>query len=302
MKNLALILLFPLLLFGENSEFFSGNSAWRYLEMQLELGPRNPGSEGHRKIQELLIQYGKDFADTVVVQPFTGWNPYPGEAAALKNIIVRYHPEKSRRILLSAHYDTRPVADHDPELSRRNEPILGANDGGSGVAVLLTLMELLSKNPPAIGVDIAFWDGEDMGRPQHNHEFCQGSRYYASNIIAPKPQEGILLDMVGDAELTLYYEYFSMRYHPALMQNIWKLADELGFGDIFIPKVEAYVYDDHVPLNEIGGIPTINIIDFAYPNKDYNVWHTHDDTAEYCSSYSLETVGTVVLKWLRQQR
>jgi len=300
--KVILILIFPALLLSQAGDIFSGSRAWYHLEKQIELGPRYPGSPGHKKIQKMLMENGQALGDTVIVQPFTGWNPYAKTFVPLNNIIVRYHPEKARRIMLSAHYDTRPVADLDPDYSRRDQPILGANDGGSGVAILLTLMELLKENPPSIGLDLIFWDGEDMGRPQHNHEFCQGSRYYAGNIILPKAQEGIVLDMVGDADLTLYYEYYSMQHHPALMEKIWKLANELGYGHIFIPEIKSYVYDDHVPLNEIGGISTINIIDFAYPNKNHNVWHTHDDTPEYCSPYSLEVVGNVLLHWLRQQK
>lgn len=280
---------------------FDGNHAYEYLESQTQMGPRNPGSNSHQQIQNWLIDLGKAYGDTVIVQDFQGRDPFNKTDVPLKNILVRYKPDATRRVMLSAHYDTRPVADQDPDPQKQKQPIPGANDGASGVAVLLETMTILKDHPLSVGVDIMFWDGEDLGRPNHPEEFCQGSRYYAYHPIGPVPFEGILLDMIGDAELTIYFESYSLQYHPDLMHYLFDMADDLGFGDIFIPQLQTAVYDDHVPLNLIADIPTVDLIDFHYPNTYENYWHTHEDSADKCSPASLEAVGTVIINYLENR-
>ncbi len=277
---------------------FDGNRAFTYLTIQTDMGPRNPGSGGHAACIQWLMETGEKWADTVVTQEFTGYNPYGPDNVSLTNVIYRFQPKNPERVMLSAHFDTRPVADLDR--FRRNEPILGANDGASGVAVLVHLAQILAQFPPAIGVDIAFWDGEDMGRPDYPEEFCQGSRYYSQTPLEPVPHRGILIDMIGDSELQIFYELYSLRFAPELTKEIWDTAKKAGYADVFIPKHGPMVYDDHVPLSE-GGIPTVNIIDFQYPDARRNYWHTHEDTPDKCAPESLQCIGDVLLMWLYGQ-
>ncbi|MCD6234522.1 MAG: M28 family peptidase [Candidatus Marinimicrobia bacterium] len=277
---------------------FNGNKAFSYLTTQTDMGPRNPGSPGHAACIQWLVEKGEKWADTVVVQEFTGFNPHGPDDVSLTNVIYRFQPGNPERIMLSAHFDTRPVADLDR--IRRNEPIPGANDGASGVAVLLHIAEILAQSPPPVGVDIAFWDGEDMGRPDYPEEFCQGSRFYSRNPLEPIPQKGILIDMIGDTDLQIFYELYSLRFAPGLAQVIWDAAKKAGYADVFIQKPGPGVYDDHVPLSE-GGIPTVDIIDFQYPDARTNYWHTHEDTADKCAPESLQCIGDVLLMWLYAQ-
>lgn len=299
-KRVYIVLIFVLLMasIGRSEPVFRGEKAFGYLLHQTEMGPRNPGSPGHQLCFKWLVTKGKIWADTVIVQPFTGFDPYGDPEIPMANVIYRYRPEDKKRVMISAHWDTRPVADLDPHDPDR--PIIGANDGASGVAVLMLIAELLKDSPPAIGIDLAFWDGEDSGRPSHPEEFAQGSRFYSRNQIKPVPQKGILIDMIGDADLKIYYELYSLKFVPKLVSEIWKIAREMGFSDIFIPVQGPMVYDDHVPLSE-EGIPTINIIDFQYPRPGINYWHTHEDTPDKCSPESLEIVGSVLVRWIYSQ-
>lgn len=277
---------------------FTGQKAFDYLIHQTDMGPRNPGSPGHQACLDWLIHQGRLLADTVVVQRFTGFNPYGDSDIPMANVIYRYRPHIKKRVMLMAHWDTRPVADLD--LFDKDLPIPGANDGASGVAVLMHLAELFKQYPPTIGIDLAFWDGEDSGRPSRPEEFAQGSRFYSRNQIEPVPQKAILIDMIGDADLKIYYELYSLKFAPKLVTEIWKIARDMGFSDVFIPLQGPMVYDDHVPLSE-KGIPSINIIDFQYPRAGLNYWHTHEDTPDKCSPQSLEIVGSVLLKWVYSQ-
>ena len=275
---------------------FDGEIAFQYLIKQTDFGPRNPGSEGYENCKKWLINFSEKNSEKVVLQKFIGYDPKTKEKIPMTNIIARFDPENTRRIMLSAHWDTRPWADEGNY--KKDEPILGANDGASGVAVLLHIMELLKKNNLNFGVDIVLWDGEDLGRPRHAYEFCQGSRYYSSHIITPKPQEGILIDMIGDADLEIFFEGNSMEFNPDLTINIWNIASKLNYGKYFVKKYGPTMYDDHVPLSYIAEIPTIDIIDFNYPNTTTNYWHTHYDTSDKCSPKSLKIIGDILIYWL----
>jgi glutaminyl-peptide cyclotransferase len=270
---------------------FSGERAFAYLVKQTEFGPRNPNSAGHRACLTYLAATLREFADDVQLQPFTaqGYN----EALALTNIIARFKPESPNRILLCAHWDTRPRAENDTNKQRRNQPILGANDGASGVAVLLEIASLLKKQPPPIGVDIVLFDGEDYGLEGDLSKYFLGSRFFAANKPADyNPRFGILLDMVGDTFLDLPKEYHSVQFAPDIVKMVWDKARALGFTQ-FLDEVGEAVNDDHLPLNE-AGIKTIDIIDFNYPDPSHRYWHTHDDVPKNCSAESLEVVGTVL--------
>jgi Zn-dependent M28 family amino/carboxypeptidase len=234
----------------------------------------------------------RGLADDVRLQEFVHTG-YGGERMPLTNIIASFNPGASTRILLCAHWDTRPRAEHDEDKTRREEPILGANDGASGVAVMLELAGLLKSSPPAVGVDIALFDGEDYGLENDHQRYLLGSRYYAANRGAGElPRFGILLDMVGDKFLDLPKERYSVRYAPDIVDLVWKTAAGLGIRQ-FEDEQGEEILDDHIPLNE-AGIKTIDIIDFNYPDQTNRFWHTHQDIPDNCSAESLEAVGTVL--------
>lgn len=271
---------------------FSGRRAFDYLERQVGFGPRNPNSSGHRQCGEYLLGVLRGFADTLTVQQFEQPG-YDRKPLRLMNIVASFKPDASDRILLCAHWDTRPRAERDPNPDRWNEPIPGANDGASGVAVLLEIASLLKSSPPPIGVDIVLFDGEDYGHEGDTPNYLLGSRYFARTRPADYiPRFGILLDMVGDTRLELPREGSSVYYAPDIVDMVWGKAASLGFTQ-FLGEVGPAVMDDHVPLNE-AGIRTIDIIDFSYPDESHEYWHTHEDTPDKCSPESLEAVGTVV--------
>jgi Zn-dependent M28 family amino/carboxypeptidase len=272
---------------------FNGASAYSYLTAQTNFGPRNPSSAGHQQCLNYLTKELENFADTVWLQSFSqqGYN----ETLRLTNIIASFKPEASSRILLLAHWDTRPRAEQDPDAANRNTPIVGANDGASGVAVLLELARILKDNPPPIGIDILLTDGEDYGfadQDGNDDMYFLGARYFAKTKPAGyNPRFGILLDMIGDADLQIPMEQFSMKYAPQIVDQLWNVADEIGIPQFVRVPGEA-VSDDHIPLNE-AGIPTIDLIDFQYPH-----WHTTHDTPDKCSPQSLAAVGQVLTTFI----
>ncbi len=272
---------------------FNADSAFAFLTAQTDFGPRNPGSEGHRAcLQYLVRQLGK-YTDLVETQPFMHYDADRGITVTMSNIIARFRPELTRRILLCAHWDTRPVADMDsPE--NAHKPILGANDGASGVAVLLEMARQFALHPPPVGIDIVFFDGEDYGKRGDLQNYFLGSRYFVKNNNRFFPEYAILLDMVGDAYLQLPIEGYSQQYAPEVVQKIWDLAQALGVYQ-FIPEVNGYISDDHVILNE-GGIKAVDIIDLAYPDETNRYWHTLQDTPDKCSPRSLRAVGKVLME------
>ncbi|MEW6510072.1 MAG: M28 family peptidase [Bacteroidota bacterium] len=271
---------------------FNGARAFGFLTAQTGFGPRNPNSAGHRDCLAYLVSTLRSSGAEVRLQEFTH-NGYGGERLRLTNVLASFNPQVRSRILLCAHWDTRPRAEQDENRSRRSEPILGANDGASGVAVLLELASLFQFSPPAIGVDIALFDGEDYGREGDHGSYLLGSRHFASSRPAEYiPRFGILLDMVGDKFLDLPKEHYSVRFAPDIVDLVWGTASRLGIQQ-FSNAVGEEVLDDHMPLNE-AGIKTIDIIDFNYPDDTNRFWHSHRDVPENCSAESLEAVGTVL--------
>jgi glutaminyl-peptide cyclotransferase len=269
-----------------------GDRAFSFLVTQTSFGPRNPGSRGHQECLRYLTEELGNAADRVTTQEFTHQG-YGGEVLRLTNILASFRPDVQRRILLCAHWDTRPRAEQDDSLALRDRPIIGANDGASGVAVLLELAHLFKEFPPPVGVDIVFFDGEDYGKEGDLPRYLLGSRHYAASAERTTvPEFGILLDMVGDAFLTIPREANSVRLAPDVVDRVWNTARTLGiqeFADVAGPEI----YDDHLPLND-AGIKTIDLIDFAYPDEGHRYWHTHQDIPEHCSAQSLAAVGTVL--------
>lgn len=270
---------------------FDGERAFADLVTQVEFGPRIPGSDGHAACADWLASQMRALADSTWEQTFVGNLPGITDSVAMVNIVGRFGADRAGRILIGAHWDTRPYADRDPDTARHNEPVPGANDGGSGVAVLLEIARLISRDSgtlPPIGVDVVFFDGEDAGRYSHDTEWSQGARYFAAHMNT-RYEYVIIVDMVGDSDLNLYREGYSYQYARSLQDRIWRIAQLLG-ETAFRPEVEGQIIDDHLPFLT-RGIPAVDIIDLRYPH-----WHTVSDTPDKCSAASLRTVGRVVLQ------
>ncbi len=289
---------------GRDVPSFSADSAFAFIEAQLAFGPRNPNSEGHRAASAWFTEKLREYAGRRAV--FTQEFEHQGydEVLDMVNIIASFNPTASDRIMLCAHWDTRPRAEHDDDPDARDTPLMGADDGASGVAVLLELARIMADNPPPIGVDIILFDGEDYGEEGDLANYFLGSRYWSANPPVPgyMPRFGILLDMVGGREALFPLEQYSARYAPAVQQEVWSIADELGF-ERFLNEPGMYVQDDHMILNEEYGLPTINIIHQSrqpgYGDGTWNFppwWHTHGDDIEIIDRDVLGEVGEVLLE------
>jgi hypothetical protein len=263
---------------------FNAKRAFAYLEKQCEFGPRVPGTTIHQETGAYLFAELEKYADEVVFQPFQF--QHQDRMIQMNNILARFGEDSGGKILLAAHWDTRPFADQDPNPVNRNTPILGANDGASGVAVLLEVARVLKSKPPPTPVVIVLFDGEDYGRTVST--MFLGSTHFAENMGRWEADFGILLDMVGDRTLELPMERYSWNAARDLTEAIWRRAEELGLP-AFQRRLGPAIMDDHLPLIQ-SGLPTINIIDFDYPH-----WHTVEDTPDKCSAESLEVVGRLVL-------
>ena len=285
---------------------FSGDRAFDYLQKQCQLGPRNPGSEGHEKARNYLLDILKSYTNLVKEENFSfsakGGSTAPsgqaGRIDSLKrkefnstNIIASFYPEETKRVLLCAHWDSRPFADQEKDSSLHSQAILGANDGASGVAVLLEIASIISKKKPKWGVDVVLFDAEDYGSEQSGIDYCLGSKYFAKNLGEYRPFFAILLDMVGDKDLAIYKEGYSQLYAERVNNLIWKTAFELKIEN-FKDSVKHFIVDDHLSLIS-AGIPCADLIDFDYP-----YWHTLSDTPDKCSPRNLEKVGKVITKIL----
>jgi hypothetical protein len=265
---------------------FSADSAFELLKQQVAFGPRIPGTPGHQKQLEWMETYLRPRADTVVVQAFP-WTTTKGETLQLTNLFVRYRPELKDRILLVTHWDTRPKADESRDSVDREKPVPGANDAASGTAVLMQLTNLLKEKAPPIGVDLLFVDGEDYGPGEP--DMYLGARYFvAHQPPGYRPLYGVLLDMIGDGDPRFPVEYNSQQLAPEVVQRVWSVAQDLGYGDIFPNTPGPSITDDHITLNN-AGIRTADVIDFDYP-----YWHTPEDTPEHTSPKGLGIVGEVM--------
>jgi hypothetical protein len=284
--------------FRFKNEPFDGQQAYAYLNKQCQFGPRNPGSEGHRKCKTYLINTLETFCDRVVQQNFTYVDKKDTTAVYhVTNIIgsINLKPKRRKRIMICAHWDTRPIADEDPNPENRNKPIIGANDGASGVAIILELARVLQTIYLEIGVDFILFDLEDLGdqnselSPDSLNPFSIGAEFFAANNTSYRPAYGILLDMVGDRDLEIKKEAFSVANAASIVKKVWNIAREEG-KDAFSEQDGEPIFDDHVPFLK-RGIPVINIIDFDYP-----YWHTMEDTPDKCSVESLQIVGDLLLQ------
>ncbi|MFH1502900.1 MAG: M28 family peptidase [Candidatus Eisenbacteria bacterium] len=279
--------LLVLLLGGCGGPEFDQESAFGFLEAQCAFGPRPPGSGAHGRTAEWLVETLSHSADEVAVQRFTV--PTDTGQVRLTNVIASFRPDERERVLLGAHWDTRAVAERDPEPGNRGLPIPGANDGASGVAVLLELARLMGERAPRVGVDIVLFDGEDGGNDGGLVDWCLGSTYYASTMGAYCPRYAVIVDMVGDADLSIPREPNSVDACSDIVDIVWRAAERVG-SDAFLPGLGKAMYDDHVPLIR-AGVPTALVIDASYA-----YWHTLDDTPARCSPASLGQVGRVLVE------
>ncbi|MDQ2658609.1 MAG: M28 family peptidase [Bacteroidota bacterium] len=286
---------------------FNGDSAYHYVAAQVAFGPRIPNTAAHRQAADYFVETFKQFGAQITIQEFQAQN-YAGQKLNLKNIVAAFNPEKPRRILLAAHWDTRPFSDKDPEKPRATFP--GANDGASGVGVLLEIARVISSNKmPEVGVDIILFDGEDWGEPEGQQQtralpeglqewWCLGSQHWARNKHKPNYSAyyGILLDMVGARGARFHREGYSMEFAPSIVEKVWGHARRLGYAHIFVPKTEGGITDDHLFVNTIARIPMINIVHFE-PGIGYfgDFHHSQKDNLELISAEMLGIVGTTVL-------
>lgn len=290
--------------------------AMGYLSQLCKLGPRPSGSDSMAKQQAMLTNYFEDLGGKVTRQPFFIRHPLSGKRVRCANLIVEWSPEKVDRVLLCAHYDTRPFPDRDPDPGRRRSgTFLGANDGASGVAALMEIAHHLKDASAKLGIDFVLFDAEELvvsqgrfGRDQG--KYFLGSNHFASQYRKNPPDHryhwGVLLDMVGDANLEIKQEQNSVQWAETrpLVKQIWTVAGRLGVKE-FSPRLSKMpINDDHVPLNEIAKIPTIDLIDAEYPDVPFaqpgSYWHTEQDIPANCSGESLAKVGWVVLEWWQQ--
>jgi len=296
-----LLFLFISLFIPQDAMFFNGEMAMSYLIKQCDFGPRFPGSEGQAKTAQFFEDVLRKTSDSLYIMNETIQHPYLDKEIPLINFFARYNTESENRILLMAHWDTREVADKDENEDNRSLPILGANDGASGVAVLLEIGNILKMFPlEKIGIDILLVDGEDMGREGDAENFGLGTQIFSSKIPKPLPKHAICLDMVADKEQQFLMEQYSLMSDQRLVKEIWDLANNLGYSQ-FVYQVGPAIIDDHYFLNKLTGIPAIDIIDFNYPNAKENYWHTLQDIPENCSVESLEAVGTVIATYIYHQ-
>ena len=288
----AFALILPLFFVGSpvHGQTFDAMRAFAALEKQVAFGPRVPNTEGHPVCRDWLLAELKKSSKDVQRQDFLYSIP-GGAGLRMCNIIAQFNPTAKKQILLCAHWDTRPTADQEAQQEQKRLPIPGANDGASGVAVLLEIARTLAAKPlPAtVGVQIILFDGEDYG--PHDNRMYLGAKHYARNPLLPKPEYGILLDMIGDKELNIVRESYSEATAPEINDKVWRAASALG-SKAFRDETGQNITDDHLPLQELGW-KVIDLIDFDYP-----YWHTLNDSPDKCSPASLKAVGDVLLRLL----
>jgi glutaminyl-peptide cyclotransferase len=286
---------------------FDAQAAMGYTKTQLDFGPRVPGTPAHVKTGDWIIEELKKRADTVIVQSWTQTTP-KGVQLPLRNILARINPSATQRVLYLTHWDTRPVADEDTNLGNKTQPFPGANDGAAGVGLLMALADAWKKTPPSVGVDLLFVDGEDWGafEPDGTGAYPDalfGSQYFANHLPSPdyKPMFAVLFDMIGDKDLQIYREGFSVQNAPEVVGRVWQTAADLGYSNYFLSDVGDAITDDHLPLQK-KGLRVIDVIDIQYgplPERsptaraNPNYHHTMQDTFDKISAKSLQIVGDV---------
>lgn len=275
---------------------FSGESALQYARVQVEFGPRVPGTEAHRRAGDWIVEQMRSRADTVIEQTWTH-ETADGQQLPMRNILARIRPDVRQRVLYVAHWDTRPIAEKAQRPEDRNRPIDGANDGASGVALLIALADALMETPPQFGVDLLFVDGEDYGDFDTNTDVLIGARYFARNLPSEdyRPIFGVVWDMVGAEGARFYQEGYSMQGAPEVVSRVWQTAADLGYSNIFVQRRGIPVTDDHLPLLE-AGLRVIDVIDIDEGGIRYPHHHTLEDTLDKLSARTLQAVGDVAVR------
>lgn len=291
---------------------FNADSAYAYIAGQVAFGPRVPNSEAHKKCGDYLVGLLKEHG-ALVSEQCDVVDAFDGTPLNMRNIVGSYQPENRKRVLLCAHWDCRPWADNDPDKRNHHTPVDGANDGASGVGVLLEVARQIGLLQPKIGVDIIFFDVEDYGVPQFMPEtdsegsWCLGSQYWARTPHVPgyNARFGILLDMVGGKNATFYKEGFSEEYASAIIDKVWEKAHTLGYGKFFPKQLGGYVTDDHLPVNRIARIPCIDIIPMMTDSELStfgDTWHTINDNMQHIDRNTLQAVGQTVLEVIYNEK
>lgn len=290
---------------------FDADSAYSYVDKQVAFGSRVPNTAEHKACADYLIAELKRFGADVQVQKAV-LTAFDGTKLNAQNIIGSFGLEKKNRILLFAHWDTRPFSDHDSNPDNHHKPILGANDAASGVGVLLEVARVLQGKAPEVGVDIIFFDAEDYGTPSFMENppegewWCLGSQYWSKHPHVPgyTARFGILLDMVGAPNAKFYKEQFSKRYAGSIVEKVWRTAGDLKYGAYFVGKDGGYITDDHVPVNQNLRIPSIDIIQYD-ENTDSGFgayWHTQNDDMSNISKETLKAVGQTILEVIYKEK
>lgn len=282
---------------------FSAEALHALVQQQVDFGPRVPGSLASRKTQNLIQSMLKGRADLLYTPSGYVYSPVDGKTYTVTHVYARFHAAAKDRYLLAAHYDSRPWADRDPSPRNQKRPIPGANDGASGTAVLLDLVRYLNMLPATVGVDVAFVDGEDLGGYDQPDSFCAGATVLTEwmkngALTQPFPKEGVVVDMVGDADTSIYPEAFSLKANPALVNTLWGLSGELnlpGFNQVPAGHEPESIYDDHLAFTRIG-IPTVLLIDLKYRH-----WHTLQDTPDKVSGAAMARIERLLWTWLARQ-
>ena len=291
---------------------FNADSAYAMTKAQCNFGPRDMNSEAHDRCAEWIISRFKQYGCKVQTQK-ADLKGYDGTMLKSQNIIASYRPEATTRVLICAHWDSRPWADNDPDSTNWHKPILAANDAASGVAVMMEIARLLQQDKKlAIGVDFVCFDAEDWGTPQWTHtsddgdSWALGAQYFAGNL--PKGYEaryGILLDMVGGLGAKFYKEGMSKQYAPQIVDKVWRAARQSGYGSYFPNSDGGMITDDHIPVNQKANIPTIDLIPY-YPDCQQSsfgpTWHTLADNMQNIDPKTLKAVGQTVIQVLYTEK
>ena len=285
---------------------FSADSAYLYCQQQCDFGPRTMNSKAHDLCEEWIVSKFKAFGMDVATQK-ADLKGFDGTILKSTNIIASYKSELANRILLCAHWDSRPWADNDPDEANHKTPVLAANDGASGVAVMLEVARQLP-DTLGIGVDFVCFDAEDWGVPQWSdavddgNSWALGTQYWAANCSKKQAKTyrfGILLDMVGGQGAQFYKEGMSLQYASSVVDKVWRAAQVVGFGSMFPTQTGSRITDDHIPVNRVAKIPTIDIIPY-YPNCEQSsfgpTWHTVNDDMAHIDKNTLQAVGQTMIQ------
>lgn len=291
---------------------FNADSAYASVEDQCRFGARVPNSAAHAACAEYIVKRFKAYGLHITEQK-ADLKTFDGQTWHSNNIIASYKPELKDRIIICAHWDSRPWADADPDSSKHREPVMAANDGASGIAVMLEVARQLKQLNPVVGIDFICFDAEDGGAPywaedkapQDGSDWCLGSQYWSSHPHVPgyTARYGILLDMVGGQDARYCYEGVSLRYARDITIRLWDAAQRAGAGNLFKQEEGGYAQDDHVPMNEVAGIPTVDIIPFVEGEHTFGAtWHTTHDTPENISRETLRGVGQTLLQLISEEK